>query len=55
MGGSALKWRPLAASLVDEMVARQVQIDGYYLFSYVDAIDSIVNSTAYSELRHDVY
>ena len=55
MGASALDWRPIAANLVDAMVARQVQIDGYYLFSYVDDIDSILFSNESTDLRHEVY
>ena len=55
MGGSSLTWKPLAAELVSQMVLRGVNISGYYLFSYVDDITTVIESEVSTALRHDVY
>ena len=52
MSGSAGIWKPVSIKLIDEMVAKQVNIDKYYLFSYVNTIQSILSSLDPGPLRN---
>ena len=51
MSGSAKLWKPVATKLIDEMVSKHVDIDRYYLFSYVNTISAILNTLDPALLR----
>ena len=51
MKGSATRWKPVATKLIDEMVSKSVDIDRYYLFSYVNTISGILNTVDPAQLR----
>ena len=51
MRGSAKLWKPVSTQLIDEMIQKLVQIERYYLFSYVNTISSILNTVDPTLLR----
>ena len=55
MANSAGIWKPIATKLIDQMVISQVKIDNYYLFDYVDAVDSHLSSNNPTNLRQTGY
>ena len=51
MRGSAKLWKPVSTQLIEEMIQKLVQIERYYLFSYVNTISSILNTVDPTLLR----
>ena len=51
MRGSAKLWKPVSTQLINEMIQKLVQIERYYLFSYVNTISSILNTVDPTLLR----
>ena len=50
MGGSKDIWKPVAVQLVKEMAKRQVNIDKFYLFTYVNKIQSSLETQNHQAL-----
>ena len=51
MRGSSVTWKPVAAKLINELVANKVIIDNYHLFTYVDTMVDIVSTKEPYQLR----